>query len=420
MRIKPSSAFVALTPLFAFRVSDDFSLGLIDFVAIPAAIVLLSNGSFLARPAARWAIAFASLALLSGGIGFAVHGFELRDLAVLRIAFIFLPMLYALSLEPDIERLRRLTVIFVYSGALAVAVGIALHHLGIQLRSEQQMLWTGSGAGPSLRAGGLLGNSSDFGHFASTWGAITGLLVLALIPNRRWIWFVAIALLAFYGTWISASRSGLLHLIMAYAIAVPFVLRRSIVASLALMTPMLFAAGLLWFGDFDIGSTNSDLVFTLRRLDFLNLSGNSLFYQSERTANWIKLWDIWLENWFWGTGYKQIFRQYLIRGDNAFLTVLVEMGILSAVAYTCTWIALLVAALKRTFVEQLGGILFSLVVAEIVHALTLDTMTLWYSMPITLFFFALILRAVPPRRSWGTRLKTAKGDVSAAQSVDCR
>lgn len=395
--MKIIDAFVILTPLAVARLSDSFSLGFTDvaWLLFLPLLVQRFQMAFNNAPAVFSGLFLAAL-LLSSAINFAQNGGGVRDLAILRVFFIMVPFLYALTLQPNLGRLYRLSRLFIIFGGTAIGIGILLHIFGIQIKSNQQMLWFGDGAGPRTRAGGILGNSSDYGLFASSWGSICGLLALALFPRRRWIWFLVIAAVSTYAVWISASRSGLLHLAIAWGIGVPFLMRRhnwavgALVALMALPLALLTIPGVTLF-------MPESIAFTLRRLDFLNLSGDTTFYQTIRLVNWGYLFGIGLENWTNGIGYKAIARNYGdqgIYGDNAFLTIFVEFGIFTVLFYIAFWVSLLWSGLKHFRASAFGVILTAVVASEMFHSFTLDTFTVWYSMPLMWFFVALIYRCL--------------------------
>jgi len=393
--MKIIDAFVILTPLAAARLSDSFSIGFTDvawLIFLPF-LARRHNMAFNNPPAVFCGLFLAAL-FFNSAISFSQNGGSARDLAVLRIGFIMVPFFYALSLQPDLRRLHRLYRLFVIFGGAAIGIGILLYLLGIQIKSNQQMLWLGDGSGPKIRAGGILGNSSDYGLFASSWGSICGLLALALLPKRRWAWFLLIAAVSAYAVWISASRSGLLHLAIAWGIGVPFLMRTHnwavtvLLAFLVLPLALLAIPGAVFF-------MPESIVFTLQRLDFLNLSGDTKFYQTIRFVNWGFLFGIGLDNWVNGIGYKSIATNYGnqgIYGDNAFLTIFVEFGIFTSILYIAFWTSLLWAGLKYFRTSKFGVVLTAIVASEMFHSFTLDTFTVWYSMPLMWLFVALIYR----------------------------
>jgi hypothetical protein len=402
--MKVADAFVLLSPLVVARLSDSLSVGLIDAAWIVLVPFMMTRPTLaFSNWPAFWSLSFLAMVFATAGVNFTLHGGGVRDLAVLRIGFIMVPLLYALSLPPDVARVERLTKVFILSGGAAILIGVALHLAGVQVRTEQQMLWIGNGTGPTTRAGGILGNSSDYGLFASTWGSICGLLVLALWPRRRWFWFLAISGLATYAVWISASRAGLVHLAIAWAIGLPFLMKSHnwvfgifaaiITAPVALL--LLPGASLV---------LPESVAFTLRRLDFLNLSGDTSFYQSVRLVNWAILGGVGIDNWPIGIGYRGIAENYGsqgIFGDNAFLTVFVEFGLFTLICYVGLWLTFILAGIRNVRRSTFGAVLAAVILSELFHALTLDTFTVWYSMPFTWFFSGLLYKSVgiAPKRA---------------------
>jgi hypothetical protein len=395
-------AFVIMSPIVAVRLSDSLSVGLIDFAALPLILLALKKPkSAFSNQIGIVALLYAMVLTISTMVGFINNGPETRDLAALRLLFILTPLFYGLSLRLDQSQITKLTKALIWSGSAAIGLGIILHLLGIQVRAEQQMLWTGTGNGPTVRAGGILGNSSDFGHFTSSWGAICGLLVLALFRKHRWLWFSLIAGLALYATWISASRAALLHLLLAYFFAIPFLINGKTWVTILTAIAGAIVLAIFWLPSIEL-MLPADVAFTIRRLDFLNISGSTKFYQSVRLINWAQLFEIWQNNWMWGIGYKNIFRVYGLLGDNAFLTVLVEFGIITGTLFLSLWLCILYQSAKRAFKSKLGVVLFAIVLSDLFHSLTVDTMTLWYSSPLTYFFIAILFRITSATRGLGT------------------
>lgn len=89
---------------------------------------------------------------------------------------------------------------------------------------------------------------------------------------------------------------------------------------------------ILWLPSIEL-MLPADIICTIWRLGFLNLSGSTKFYQSVRLINWAQLFEIWQNNWMWRVGYKNIFRVYGLFGDNSFLTVFVEFRIITGTLF---------------------------------------------------------------------------------------
>jgi hypothetical protein len=390
-----SYIFIALAPVFAFRLSDNVAVGFIDVVwVLLLAYTLRRTKAAIGHPTAIFGLLFLFSLLLTSAINFALNGASARDLVLLRIVFIFVPFFYAFSLQSDVDRLFNLTRLFIIFGGIAVVVGVILYHLGVQVRSNQQMLWLGSGEGPQARAGGILGNSSDFGLFASSWGSICGLLVLALKPRAKWKLFALISTVSTYAVWISASRGGLVHIFIAYAIGVPMMIKAR--GWIVILTIVILTVPLLILVLSSVSLVlPADVAFTLQRLDFLNISGDSRFYQSVRLENWLTLLNVGSENWALGIGYRGIpktFENQGIFGDNSFISIFVEFGLITVSFYILFWVFLIKSSFRSVSTSLLGPAIMGIVLGELSHNFTLDTYKVWYSTPVTLFFLALLIK----------------------------
>lgn len=395
MKVGLSSLFLFGAPFLALRVSDGFSFGLLDILAIPMMLLVAARFKKTFRTQFGLAVAPVIFFVFASFFVNAIFvAFEPRDLAFFRMVFIFLPALLVVSYKLDEEELYRYSRLFFWGGLVAIAIGIFLYLIGFQVRTDQQALWAGDGTGPKLRAGGILGNSSDFGHFASVWGSVCGLSALLMAKRNRFLICGIIFILALYATWISSSRAALLHLLIAYGIAAPFLLRKD--GWVGMWVSICMVGVLLPFilSDFSLVLPAS-VSHNLQRLDFLNLSGESQFFQTSRFLNWATLFGIFNDNWLLGIGYKNINGIYGIWGDNAFLTVFVEFGIFAGFSYVFLWVWLLVRAFSKAMHSRLGKVLFALCISEIFHALTVDTVTIWYSMPFALLFIGVYLKAAP-------------------------
>lgn len=396
MKIGVISFFVFLAPFTAARISDGFSAGLLDLMSVVFLALIARQGP----AAAQTGLGFLLLALsctlaLSFAAGSIVNEFTVRDLAFARMIFIVLPAALVLTRPMSAERLWRLMVLFFWGGLIALLIGFALHHSGIQIRSDQQALWAGDGAGPRLRAGGILGNSSDFGHLAAIWGSVCGLTVVAFArKGNRAVVAVLIFAVAFYATWIASSRAATLHLLLAYGLALPFLLGRTgwAMGGCAVLFSCLAFPFLL--SEFSL-VLPQNISHNLHRLDFLNLSGNSTFLQTGRLVNWLSLTEIFKDHWLLGIGYKNINSVYGIWGDNSYLTIFVEFGLFAGVVNVLLWLWLIAISAAAAWSSRSGIVFFALVVSEAVHGLTVDTGTIWYSMPFAWLFIAAYYRLQP-------------------------
>ncbi len=387
MKIGLISLFVAGSPILAVRISDGFSVGILDLLAPIIFLILVSRIPLILK--SGLGLFFLALALsltfsyLIGGI---VNGLSVRDAAFARMVFILLPAALLITQPVSEQRIVRLTTLFFWGGGIAIIMGIALHHFGIQIRSDQQALWAGDGTGPKLRAGGVLGNSSDFGHLTAVWGSVCGLTAIAFgRGNRRYLLAAVIFLISLYATWIASSRAATLHLLLANGVALPFILGRGVWALMGCAAVLGVVIAPMLLSEFEL-ILPQDVAYNIQRLDFLNLSGNSTFLQTGRFLNWIRLVGIYEDNWLFGIGYKNIHELYGIWGDNSYLTTFVEFGLIAGVANILFWLWLIAVSAVAAFTTRYGIVFVALVLSEALHGLTVDTGTIWYSMPLAWLF----------------------------------
>lgn len=379
--------FLFFAPFAAVRISDGFSTGLLDLMSCVFLALVLARILLVAQTGLGFLLILLACTLtLSFLVSSMVNEFAVRDLAFARMIFIVLPAILLISQPVSEEKIWRMTVLFFWGGFIAVLLGIALHHLGIQIRSNQQALWSGDGLGPSLRAGGVLGNSSDFGHLTAVWGSVCGLGLLVFGRRKsRFLIVLLIFSVSFYATWIASSRAATLHLLFAYGLALPFLIGRRgwVMAGCAALFILLSLPFML--AEFSL-LLPQNVTYNLQRLDFLNISGNSTFLQTGRFANWIHLIAVFKEHWFLGIGYKNINSDYGVWGDNSYLTIFVEFGLLAGIVHLLLWIWLLAISAVAALKNRSGIVLFAIVASEAVHGLTVDTVTIWYSMPFAWLF----------------------------------
>ncbi|QDI77696.1 MULTISPECIES: O-antigen ligase family protein [Leisingera] len=387
MKVGLISFFLLFAPFTAARISDGFSIGLLDLMSFAFLALALPRISSVAKTGLGFLLTLLictlTFSFLAGSI---VNEFSARDLAFARMIFIMLPAILLISQPMSEEKVWRMTFLFFWGGFIAVLLGIVLHHLGIQIRSNQQALWAGDGSGPSLRAGGVLGNSSDFGHLTAVWGSVCGLGVLVFGRRRsRFLVTLLIFAVSFYATWIASSRAATLHLLLAYGLALPFLLGRTGWAMAGCATVFTLLSLPFLLSEFSL-LLPQNVTYNLQRLDFLNISGNSTFMQTGRFVNWIHLMAVFQENWFLGIGYKNINSDYGVWGDNSYLTILVEFGLLAGAVNILLWIWLIAISAASALKNRRGVVFFAVVLSEAVHGLTVDTGTIWYSMPFAWLF----------------------------------
>lgn len=361
-------AYVALAPVLVIHVSGQ-PFGAVDLLAPLGVVALLRGPHTLRVQVVLFWIFF--IALLAGTVYLLMSGqanvTDLDALRVIRVMFIFVPFLIVLQM-PNFSRefMLRLMRVFLWSGSIACVIAIALFYLDVQIRDSQQMNWSG-GDDASLRAGGLLGNSADVGHVAAMLGIVAlGYRVLNPAYGRAYIIPLAIAL---HTTYVSSSRAAILQLVVASIVLMPLLFQnRRILPFFGLPV----AAGLLIIKWDDIkGALGND--FMARRFDILNITGDSTFFSvNSRLNSWDRSWDLFGNNPIFGVGYNGIHRLTGRSGDNSFISVLTEGGLIAGSAYALLWVSILWAILRSPQIRiRLVGL--AMVSAEIAQMLTVDT-----------------------------------------------
>lgn len=395
-------AYFALTPLVILPLPSGGKFGAADLAFIPCAVFLLRYFSnpyyattifvvFVGYLIVHWILIQIVFPDLVRDVGEYYSAARLVSAATAFLAF---------SSFRLTERSWRIVSGFLLVGlSFGVSIGVVLHTLGVQIRDNQQSAYIGAGFGTQLRAGGLLGNSGDFGHLASMC-AVIGLATCLLNGWRRLAWvMVALGTL---GVFMSTSRAGILHISFGLGVMSPLLLRDMRRAAKWVLIGLPFLAvtlGLLT-ARLDARST-----LLLRKLDFLDLSGTGEFYRTPRFENWAD----YLTEGFWrhpfvGSGYGQLLPQFARPGDNSFLTLLVELGLVGGLLWLIAWVALLIRALNAH--SWVRWIAVAVVLSEIVHMLTIDTHRMWATEPIALAFIGLILGRSAPSRPKNEHIHT--------------
>lgn len=320
-------------------------------------------------------------------------------LLIVRMYAIYIPLLLVLAWRaPTEDKIVRIAHVIMVSGSLACLIGIVLHSLGIRIRDTQQVNWFGNGVESTLRAGGLLGNSGDFGHLAAVLG-VTAVAFGLLRTGSVILPLIAVGLAA-YATYISSSRAAMLHLVVGLVIMLPLLFKRRPALSFGLLAvgSLVAVASAV-----SASAVSFQTEFLLRRLDVLNLTGESLFFSSDsRLSSWETILRLIYERPFTGIGYGRMVALTGGAGDNSFLTLAVEIGLIGAICFAVFWATILIAA-ARIKDPTKKWISLAIVVSEIAHMLTIDTHRMWATAPIALLVIGLSLvsgRSPQGREPW--------------------
>lgn len=330
-------------------------------------------------------------------------------LLVFRMAWIYLPLALVMQYRSlDEIQIFRLFRAFLWSGGAACVLGLTLHSLGIQMREEQQMNFYGGGIAATARAGGLLGNSGDFGHLASILASTA--LTFSILFGRLGKLAPLILCLALAGIYASSSRAAILHVLVLGVLILPILLlRRRLFQWLALTFSGMFVVAYMTLPKL---IADPRVYFVIRRFDFLNLTGDTLFYNSSgRTGNWERYIDSIGDNAILGVGYKMISEVFSAPGDNSFLSMFVETGVVSGSFYLMLWLALLWRGIS-CFSGRESWVAAGYFLSEMAHMATVDTHGMWATTPLAVLFAGLLLQL--PQ----ARINTAAKNAANSEEVD--
>ena len=180
-------AYAILTPLFIIHLNDEIAVGGPDLLFFPALFMLFLIRRLWIDLAGAFYLVFVLFALVSVLHVAGADGGVVRVLSVLRVPIIFMPYLVALQARAwTLEDMRRVLRDFVWAGGAAVAAGIVMHQLGIEVKETTQRLWFDGGS--IARAAGLTGNTADYGHMTALWYAAPSSTRRASCPAAGCCW----------------------------------------------------------------------------------------------------------------------------------------------------------------------------------------------------------------------------------------
>lgn len=380
-------AYTVLIPLFVVRITDDIAIGAVDILAPISAIILIASrkrSSMQIDEALAWM--FLIWSLVSAVFAIAIGTFNVRSALVMRLVFIFMPfMLTMMAVDFSCRDLERLLNIFIWSGGASICIGIVLYSMGVSTSTTIQQNWYG-GAAPTARAGGLAGNSGDFGHLAAAWTIIC--ISFGLYFKKTQFAIMSILAIGLYASYISSSRAAILHIAIGIIMIAPIIFYKRKILNITIAAMIGLVAFILIL---NWAATDPNAFYVIKRFDIINASGESTFYQTGRFGNWQMFLDHSLDNLFFGVGFKNIMPVVGAPGDNAFLTILVESGLIAALCYLLFWVILVIKSfLVRDRILRIAMV--AIILSEIAHMTTVDTYTMWSTSPFILMFIAAGLR----------------------------
>lgn len=415
--------YALLGPLVIVPLPIGQSIGAADLLFPFALLVIATQPRIKTSAMGLWFGLFIAASILSTVLfvmrgGFPGNVGEFDTFLIIRVYALYFPLILALGWKQvTLARIKKIILGFYFSALVACGIGVLMFWAGIKVRDAQQMNWYDNGAAATLRAGGLLGNSGDFGHLSAVLGVVSVAFV-GIYLKRHWLALIGVGV-ATYATYISSSRAAMLHLVVALLLLTPLLLDPLLRKGHRLLT--LIVVGIVGLVGFAVVvpeiALSPEVQFTLRRLDILNWTGDSLFFASaSRLITWDWIFQLFQSSPWLGIGYGLMVPITGRAGDNSFLSLLVETGLLSGIAFIAFWASLVwAAATARSRQGRLIAV--AVVVSEIAHMLTVDTHRMWATAPVALLMVGLAIRlarAKEPPQDPDSSIPAPGGTISAA------
>ncbi len=321
----------------------------------------------------------------------------------IRLVGICAPFFLGARMFVDRRLVRRAAWAFFWGGLIAILISLAVWWLQIPIRDAQQKMWY-RGGGSELRAGGLVGDTTHFGHLTATWMTLVGSCLILARPVKHWKWLLLVLLgLGGFAIFAASSRSAVVNLagtvggIWAAARYRPRSLSNTVIAGLVLA--MLLVLG---FTALQIAGRSGTLPATSRlanQIDrFLPSESNSVDrFSSGRIDAWKRYLRISGNHVVLGCGYKN--SPSLIPGrvpDNSVLSALLETGVLGLASLAAFSLILMVSLGKQGLTgNRYALLLVGVWCGQLLQALLGDTYTLWLSMPVLYLITGLVLQLPP-------------------------
>jgi O-antigen ligase len=315
-----------------------------------------------------------------------------------RLFGILIPFYFCLFIPVNDKVLKCALSAWMIGGLTAIAIGIVIHILQIEVRAGQQRLWMNGCS--MLRAGGLIGNSGAFGHMTSTWAVITATYFLSVSKLKiRYLIAGGAVMMFFYVIYISSSRAALMHLFAAGGVfcvlwRVPKVLNQWLVlgtvfGTLAIVFAVCLSQCLPSNGS---GGGRSNAFETNMKRFIPGYGGTSTSeFTSNRADNWPEYISMMNEKALTGWGYKMGVRLHEESPDNSYLSVMLETG---ALGFLCMSM-FVVSVFYRLFMRYYAGdpyaiIMISVCVGQLANCMTSDIYTFWITMPVVFMLLGLV------------------------------
>ena len=307
----------------------------------------------------------------------------------LRIVAIFVPFFIVLAVPLRRAPMERLTQLVYLGGGLGAVAGIGLHLAGIEISPTVQQLFVGDGKGLIVRAGGLAGNTGPFGHLLQTW-VLFGLLVAPRVYTRRWLIVLATMTVGAVGITISASRAAILSVVAGLLIfgALRLVIGQRHLFRLKQNTVFGIVVGalaivvLVSLTPVTANFESREVSSAIDRINPFSSEASSDFADSDaRLESWPVVIDALGRSPFIGQGQKAFEADSERFVDNSFLSMAVASGTIGLAFFIAFWLKLIGRGVRWGSHSVFATSLAAIATAQVLHSLTLDIHTLWYSMP---------------------------------------
>ncbi|QDS95147.1 O-Antigen ligase [Roseimaritima multifibrata] len=318
----------------------------------------------------------------------------------IRLLGICAPFYLGVRMHVDERLLKKVGWGLFWGGLVAILISLAVWWLQIPIRDSQQKLWY-RGSGAALRAGGLVGETTHFGHLTATWMTLSASLLVFANRVRQWRWVLAILLgFGLFAIFAASSRSAIINLVgTVIGVWLSF---RFHPRSLSNVVIGAFAVLMLLVSSFvvlQIANRSGALPSSSRighQIDrFLPSESNSVNrFSSGRLESWERYLRLANKHILLGCGYKN--SPSLIPGrvpDNSILSVLLETGTVGLslmVAFVGSLLLVLFHCGRKG--NPYAVLLTGVWCGQAMQALLGDTYTLWLSMPVLYLVTGLVIQ----------------------------
>ncbi|MBB4146203.1 O-antigen ligase family protein [Rhizobium rhizoryzae] len=311
---------------------------------------------------------------------------------LLRYEFIWFHLFAGYLIQCHSNAMKGLLRVAIFAGMLSVTVSAIGYFFEFDFAFAHQSLFTTEGYF-GQRAGGLVGDSSAYGHLVATFGSLSiGYLAYIAKGGHRFTWAFIVLLIVAYCLYISSSRSAYINITSALLTLI-FLSKWNKLYLMCCSMIMAVLGTISYLGYMLVGSGTNDVTSPFQQivarlfepLGFLvGLGGKAVNIESlssGRINNWSQVFDLSVENWLTGSGYKSMYLYYGIPVDNNFLQLLAECGLVSATLF-CIMVCLV---MRRLLVGSssypIGRMLFAVWVGQLSHMFFVETLSFYSSMP---------------------------------------